>query len=69
MLQFKVSGLSCCGSCVPGVTRAIQSEYPSAAVEIDPSAQLVKVDGVSDAAGVARLIEGAGYPVLGRATL
>lgn len=63
MLQFKVSGMTC-GGCVASVKRAVKMECPSAAVEIDLSAQVVKVDVVEDPAKVARLIEGAGFPVL-----
>jgi len=68
MLQFKVSGMTC-GGCVASVTRAIKLEYPSASVDIDLRGQIVKVDVVEDPASVARLIEGAGFPVLEKTTL
>ena len=68
MLQFKVSGMTC-GGCVASVTRAIKREYPSASVDIDLPGQIVKVDVVEDPASVARLIEGAGFPVLEKTTL
>ncbi len=66
MLQMRVSGMSC-GGCVASITRAIRQKYPSARVDVDLPGQIVKVDGVTDAAGVAGLIEGAGYQVLEQA--
>lgn len=68
MVEFRVSGMTC-GGCAASVTRAIKSDFPSATIDVNVAEQTVKVDGADDAAGVARLIEGAGFPVLQKNTL
>lgn len=62
MLQYKVSGMTC-GHCVSAVTKAIQSTYPNAEVDVDLAQQTVTVSLDQNLQEVASLIAEAGYSV------
>jgi len=63
MLSLKVSGMTC-GGCINAVTRAIQSQDPSAQVEADLNAQTVRLETTLSQAQASQLITDAGFPVI-----
>lgn len=62
MLSLKVSGMTC-GGCINAVTRAIQSQDPSAKVEADLATQVLTLDTALSATQASQLITEAGFPV------
>ena len=62
MYSFDVSGMSC-GHCAAAVTRSIQSQDPSAKVQIDLAQHRVDVQSQLARPDVARAIAEAGYEV------
>ena len=62
MLSLKVSGMTC-GGCINAVTRAVQSQDPSAKVQVDLVTQIVSLDTSLTEADASRLITEAGFPV------
>lgn len=65
MYELKVEGMSC-GHCVNAVTKSVQAIDPSAKVEVDLSAQTVRVNSSASLDQVAAAVDDAGYPVLAR---
>jgi copper chaperone len=63
MLSLKVSGMTC-GGCINAVTRAIQSQDPSAQVQADLNAQTVRLETTLSQAQASQLITDAGFPVI-----
>jgi len=66
MLSLKVSGMTC-GGCINAVTRAVQSQDPSAKVQVDLVTQIVSLDTSLTEADASRLITEAGFPVANKA--
>jgi copper chaperone len=66
MLSLKVSGMTC-GGCINAVTRAVQSQDPSAKVQVDLVTQIVSLDTSLTEADASRLITEAGFPVVNKA--
>jgi copper chaperone len=66
MLSLKVSGMTC-GGCINAVTRAVQSQDPSAKVQVDLASQIVSLDTSLSKADASQLITEAGFPVLNEA--
>ncbi len=62
MLSLKVSGMTC-GGCINAVTRAIQSQDPSAKVQADLATQTVSLETTLSQAQASQLITDAGFPV------
>jgi copper chaperone len=62
MQQFKVSGMSC-GHCSRAVTQAIQALEPTARVEVDLAAGLVRVETSLEAERIEAAIREEGYQV------
>ncbi|QWD97135.1 heavy-metal-associated domain-containing protein [Polynucleobacter sp. MG-6-Vaara-E2] len=62
MLSLKVSGMTC-GGCINAVTRAVQSQDPSAKVQADLATQIVTLDTSLSADQASQLITEAGFPV------
>jgi copper chaperone len=62
MLSLKVSGMTC-GGCVKAVTKAIQSEDPSASVQVDLDTQIISLETALSQAQASQLITDAGFPV------
>jgi copper chaperone len=62
MLSLKVSGMTC-GGCINAVTRAVQSQDPSAKVQVDLASQTVSLETTLSQAQASQLITGAGFPV------
>jgi copper chaperone len=66
MLSLKVSGMTC-GGCINAVTRAVQSQDPSAKVQVDLVTQIVSLDTSLTETDASRLITEAGFPVVNKA--
>lgn len=64
MYLLKVEGMTC-GSCANAMTRAIRSVDPKVEVKVDLPSQTVRVKSDKSIEEVSRLIEDAGYRVLG----
>lgn len=62
MFTLKVSGMTC-GGCINAVTRAVQSQDPSAKVQADLATQIVTVETSLPEVQVAQLVTDAGFPV------
>ena len=62
MLSLKVSGMTC-GGCINAVTRAIQSQDPSAQVQADLATQTITLETTLSQAQASQLITDAGFPV------
>ncbi|MES2207793.1 MAG: heavy-metal-associated domain-containing protein [Pseudomonadota bacterium] len=62
MVNLTVSGMSC-GHCVNAITKAIQSAYPQAHVNIDLEKKSVCIEGVEEKNNIVKLIEEEGYKV------
>jgi copper chaperone len=62
MFSLKVSGMTC-GGCINAVTRAVQSQDPSAKVQADLSTQTVTLETTLSQAQASQLITDAGFPV------
>jgi copper chaperone len=62
MLSLKVSGMTC-GGCIKAVTKAIQSQDPSAIVQADLGTQIVSLETILSQAQASQLITDAGFPV------
>jgi copper chaperone len=62
MLSLKVSGMTC-GGCINAVTRAVQSQDPSAKVQVDLASQTVSLETTLSQAQASQLITDAGFPV------
>ena len=62
MLSLKVSGMTC-GGCINAVTRAIQSQDPSAQVQADLATQTITLETALSQAQASQLITDAGFPV------
>lgn len=62
MLSLKVSGMTC-GGCINAVIRAVQSQDPSAKVQVDLATQMVYLETALTEADASRLITEAGFPV------
>ena len=60
MLQFEVNDMTC-GHCVRAITTAVKDAVPGAAVDIELSEHLVRVDDATDASVIEEAIRGAGY--------
>ena len=58
---LNVEGLHCEG-CANAVKKIVARAYPDAETQVDLSAKLVRVSGVSDAAAMAETITKGGYP-------
>ncbi|ANI99167.1 heavy metal transporter [Polynucleobacter wuianus] len=63
MLNLKVSGMTCAG-CINAVTRAVQSQDPSAKVLADLATQTVTLETTLSSAEASQLITDAGFPVV-----
>lgn len=63
-MKFTVSGMTC-GGCINAITRAIQLEDSQAKVQVDLVTQTIKLETHLTANEAQRLIEGAGFPVIG----
>jgi copper chaperone len=63
MLSLKVSGMTC-GGCIKAVTKAIQSQDPSAIVQADLGTQIVSLETILSQAQASQLITDAGFPVI-----
>ncbi len=63
MLNLKVSGMTC-GGCINAVTRAVQSQDPSAKVLADLATQTVTLETTLSSAEASQLITDAGFPVV-----
>ena len=63
MLSLKVSGMTC-GGCINAVTRAIQSQDPSAQVQADLATQTITLETTLSQAQASQLITDAGFPVV-----
>jgi copper chaperone len=63
MLSLKVSGMTC-GGCINAVTRAIQSQDPSAQVQADLATQTITLETALSQAQASQLITDAGFPVV-----
>ena len=59
-LTFRVEDMTC-SHCAATIKSAIGSSFPGISVEADTVGQLVYVDGITDAAAIAAVIERAGY--------
>lgn len=62
MYTLKVSGMTC-GGCINAVTRAVQSQDPSAKVQADLATQTVKLETTLPESQASQLITEAGFPV------
>ena len=62
MYTLKVSGMTC-GGCINAVTRAVQSQDPSAKVQADLATQTVKLETSLSESQASQLITEAGFPV------
>ena len=62
MYTLKVSGMTC-GGCINAVTRAVQSQDPSAKVQADLATQTVKLETTLSESQASQLITEAGFPV------
>jgi len=63
MFSLKVSGMTC-GGCVNAVTRALQSQDPTAVVEVNLVTQIVNLETSLSLSQASQLIADAGFPVL-----
>jgi copper chaperone len=52
-----------CGGCINAVIRAVQSQDPSAKVQVDLATQMVYLETALTEADASRLITEAGFPV------
>ncbi len=59
---FTVSGMSC-GHCEKAITQALQQVDPQAQVQIDRTAQQVRVESTHDRQALAQAISAEGYQV------
>lgn len=64
MIEFEVKDMTC-GHCVDTIRRVVNETAPTASVDIDLPAHLVRIDGVPNADAIERAIREVGYtPVL-----
>lgn len=59
-VTLKINNMTC-GHCASTVSRAIESAFPGATVEPDPSSRQVSVTGVTDLDRLASVLRAAGY--------
>lgn len=62
MCELEVEGMRC-GGCVSSVTKAIQTQGPSAKVEVALKAKRVRVDTRAALESLAGVVKNAGYSV------
>ena len=62
-MEFQIENMNC-GGCAKGVTKAIQSVDPQAAIDIDLATKAVRVASATDAERPAAALDAAGFPAV-----
>lgn len=60
MIEFIVNDMSC-NHCVGAITKAVESAFPGATLSFDLAGHTVRIDNVTDAQAIQKVIAEAGY--------
>lgn len=62
MIELKVMGMTC-GGCANSVKRALNQDFPAAAVQVDLGTGTVRIEGDVDVARAVASVQNAGFEV------